>query len=46
VHGDLTPGNVLLTTSSRDARRWVCKVRRGPPQKFQCLESILLRFKR
>ncbi|EFN57849.1 hypothetical protein CHLNCDRAFT_21329 [Chlorella variabilis] len=26
VHGDLTPGNVLLATSSRDARRWVCKV--------------------
>lgn len=31
VHGDLTPGNVLLATSSRDARRWVCKVSRAQP---------------
>jgi serine/threonine protein kinase len=26
VHGDLTLGNVLLSSSHRDARHWVCKV--------------------
>lgn len=26
IHGDLTPSNVLLTSSTKDARRWVCKV--------------------
>ncbi|KAL4433273.1 hypothetical protein ABPG77_003321 [Micractinium sp. CCAP 211/92] len=26
IHGDLTPSNVLLTSSTKDSRRWVCKV--------------------
>ncbi|KAL4448329.1 hypothetical protein ABPG75_005548 [Micractinium tetrahymenae] len=26
IHGDLTPSNVLLSSSTKDARRWVCKV--------------------
>jgi serine/threonine protein kinase len=26
VHGDLTLNNVLLNSSTRDSRRWVCKV--------------------
>lgn len=26
VHGDLAPGNVLLAESTKDSRRWECKV--------------------
>ncbi|KAL4857667.1 Mitogen-activated protein kinase kinase kinase 9 [Chlorella vulgaris] len=26
IHGDLTPSNVLLTSATKDKRRWICKV--------------------
>lgn len=26
IHGDMTPNNVLMTSGTKDARRWVCKV--------------------
>jgi serine/threonine protein kinase len=26
IHGDLTPSNVLLTSATKDLRRWTCKV--------------------
>lgn len=29
LHGDLTPSNVLLTSSTKDGRRWQAKVGRG-----------------
>ncbi len=26
IHGDLTPSNVLLTSTTKDAKSWLCKV--------------------